>query len=245
MSAAARAMRRLGARLLSALELPDSEAGVVPAIGAALERVRGRPVRLHAVPFPPGIASGLWIDRATHDVIAYERHTDLEHQLVIIGHEIWHMFEEHDGAPTAHGPAASRAAEQRVPDAVRALVAAVCADDPAGEPPGTRTDLRLHIALRAEHTRNTRTTATPQNTRTTENTRTTKDTQSTQSTPHPRTAENTGHTAAGRHEEEAEYFGYRFATGVREALAQARMAADPAHLAGRIQVSMAHRIRHS
>ncbi|ANH92464.1 MULTISPECIES: hypothetical protein [unclassified Streptomyces] len=226
-------MRRLSARLLSALELPDSEAGVVPAIGAALERVRGRPVRLHAVPFPPGIASGLWIDRATHDVIAYERHTDLEHQLVIIGHEIWHMFEEHDGAPTAHGPAASRAAEQRVPDAVRALVAAVCADDPAGEPPGTRTDLRLHIALRAERTQNTRT---PQSTRATENI---------QGTPRTRAAENAGHTAAGRHEEEAEYFGYRFATGVREALAQARTAADPAHLAGRIQVSMAHRIRRS
>ncbi|MFF0963846.1 hypothetical protein ACWDQO_04750 [Streptomyces sp. NPDC003703] len=227
MSAGARAMRRLSARLLSALELPDSEAGVIPAIGAALERVRGRPVRLHAVPFPPGIASGLWIDRASHDVIAYERHTDLEHQLVIIGHEIWHMFEEHDGAPTAHGPAASRAAEQQVPDAVRALVAAVCADDPSGEPPGTRTDLRLHVALRAERTRS------PQNSRNSQSTRST------------RTAENTGHTAAGRHEEEAEYFGYRFATGVREALAQARTAADPAHLAGRIQVSMAHRIRRS
>ncbi|EYT80049.1 hypothetical protein CF54_27695 [Streptomyces sp. Tu 6176] len=223
-------MRRLSARLLSALELPDSEAGVVPAIGAALERVRGRPVRLHAVPFPPGIASGLWIDRASHDVIAYERHTDLEHQLVIIGHEIWHMFEEHDGAPTAHGPAASRAAEQQVPDAVRALVAAVCADDPSGEPPGTRTDLRLHVALRAERTR------TPQNS---QNTRSTRSTRTAGNT------ENAENTAAGRHEEEAEYFGYRFATGVREALTQARTAADPAHLAGRIQVSMAHRIRRS
>jgi hypothetical protein len=44
---------------------------------------------------------------------------------------------------------------------------------------------------------------------------------------------------------EAEGFGLRFATDVLVALAEARTAADPHQLAGRIQASMAHRVRRS
>jgi hypothetical protein len=194
-------MRRLSARLVAALDLSDSEDDVIPGIRRAVEQVRGRPVRMHPVAFPPEIASGLWIDRTTHDVIAYERQTDLEHQLVIIGHEVWHMFEGHCGSLTAHGPAASRAAEERVLGGVRHVVAAICEADPAELPLADQMDLGLHVALRADD------------------------------------------PSAVRHEEEAEYFGYRFATGVREAMAEARSLADPELLAGRIQVSMVHRIR--
>lgn len=150
MSSPARAMRRLTARLLTALELPDGDEDLLPAVGRAVEQVRGRPVRLHAVPFPPDIASGLWIQRPSHDVIAYEAHTDLEHQLVIIGHEVWHLFEGHCRSLTAHGPAASRAGDGGAADAVRDVVAAVCAADGAGAPPERPLDVSLHVALRAD-----------------------------------------------------------------------------------------------
>jgi hypothetical protein len=195
-------MRRLGSRLFAALDVPDSDDTLLPAVGRAVAQVRGRPVRLHAVAFPPELASGLWIDRAGQDVIAYERNTDLDHQLVIIGHEVWHMFEGHCGSPTAHGPAASRALGDALPDALRELVAGICADGSAGTPE-ERMDLGFHIALRADD------------------------------------------PAVVRQEEEAEFFGYRFATGVREALAEARSLADPERLEGRIRVSLVHRIRGS
>ncbi|MET9078228.1 hypothetical protein ABZX95_40245 [Streptomyces sp. NPDC004232] len=196
-------MRRLSAQLLAALDAPESDDALIPAVGKAIEQVRGRRVRLRAVAFPPEIASGLWIDRASHDVIAYEQNTDLDHQLVIIGHEVWHMFEGHCGSLTAHGPAASRAVDERAPGSVRDVVAAICEADPADLLPAEQMDLGLHVALRADD------------------------------------------PSAVHHEEEAEFFGYRFATGVREALAEARSLADPEHLAGRIQVSMVHRIRGS
>ncbi|QLJ00692.1 toxin-antitoxin system, toxin component [Streptomyces sp. NEAU-sy36] len=203
MSAGTRAMRRLGSRLFAALDVPGGDDTLLPAVGRAVTQVRGRPVRLHAVAFPPELASGLWIDRAGQDVIAYERNTDLDHQLVIIGHEVWHMFEGHCGSLTAHGPAASRALGDGMPDALRDLVAGVCDEggDGSAATPGERMDLGFHIALRADD------------------------------------------PAVVRQEEEAEFFGYRFATGVREALAEARSLADPERLEGRIRVSLVHRIR--
>lgn len=208
-------MRRLGSRLLAALDVPDSDDTLLPAVGEAVTRVRGRPVRLHAVAFPPELASGLWIDRAGQDVIAYERNTDLDHQLVIIGHEVWHMFEGHCGSLTAHGPAASRALGEGMPDALRELVAGICDDGSAGTPGEERMDLGLHVALRA-------------------------DAQADDPAGDP-----AGDPAVVRQEEEAEFFGYRFATSVREALAEARSLADPERLEGRIQVSLVHRIRGS
>ncbi|GGW60283.1 hypothetical protein GCM10010503_41960 [Streptomyces lucensis JCM 4490] len=194
-------MRRLSARLFAAVVAPDGDEDVVAAVGRAVEQVRGRPVRLHAVAFPPEIASGLWIDRASHDVIAYEENTDLDHQLVIIGHEVWHMFEGHCGSLTGHGPAASRAGEGQMPGALRTVVASICDADPAGPPSVEQTDTGLHVALRADD------------------------------------------PDVVRHEEEAEFFGYRFATGMKEALAEARSLADPELLADRIRVSMVHRFR--
>ncbi|QHC27755.1 hypothetical protein [Streptomyces sp. HF10] len=92
MSAAARAMRRLSARLLESLPTPDGDADLIPLLGQALTTVRGRKVRLPAAAFPPVTASGLWVDRTSHDQILYEENTDPEHQLVVIGHEAWHMF---------------------------------------------------------------------------------------------------------------------------------------------------------
>ncbi|QOV40239.1 toxin-antitoxin system, toxin component [Streptomyces ferrugineus] len=159
-------------------------------------------MRLRSIPFPPGIASGVWVDRASHDLIGYEQNTDPAHQLVIIGHEAWHMFQGHCSSLTAHGAAAARSEESQPPDALAQLVALIAETDGAELSPTTSMDASLHFAARA-----------------------------------------------GAHENEdeveAELFGYRFATDVQVALTEARTAADPDQLAGRIQASMAHRVRRS
>ncbi|MFE2581399.1 hypothetical protein [Streptomyces sp. NPDC059378] len=148
---AAREMRRLSNQLVQCLQLPACDADLITAIGEAVNRVRGRPVRLYAVPFPPDVANGVWIDREGHDVIAYEKHADLEHQVVIIGHEIWHMMQGHCGLLTDHGPMASRALTGDVARA-QELVTAICMTDDARH----TADQTMHVqtsiqfALRAD-----------------------------------------------------------------------------------------------
>lgn len=193
-------MRQLSAQLVRNLQLPTGEQDVIPALGQALTRLRERPVRLRKAAFPPGIASGLWVDRTSHDLIAFEENTDPEHQLVIIGHEAWHMFQGHCSSETAHGPAASRAEVAEVTDALAQLVAAVSQADETDLLPSARTDAALHFAARAD-------------------------------------------ARQPEEELEAELFGFRFATDVQAALAQARLSIDPHNLAGRIQSCMAHRVR--
>ncbi|MEH0424707.1 toxin-antitoxin system, toxin component [Streptomyces sp. B21-083] len=143
-------MRRLSSQLLVSLEPPDDDEGVLPAIGRALSDVRGRPVRLRSWAFPPTTVSGLWIDRDGHDVIAYEENTDPEHQLVIIGHETWHMFQGHCGSHTAPGPAASRALGKDAATALKDLAALVSDADDVALPKAERTDAVLHIAARTD-----------------------------------------------------------------------------------------------
>ncbi|MFF8960141.1 toxin-antitoxin system, toxin component [Streptomyces sp. NPDC014894] len=150
MSTAARSMRQLSARLVRHLRTPADEGDVIPAIGEVLTQVRGRPVRLRKAAFPPGTASGLWVDRTGHDLIAYEENTDPEHQLVIIGHEAWHMFQGHCGNATAHGPAASRAAEYEPAGALADLAAEIARADDAEGDPATRRDAALQFAARAD-----------------------------------------------------------------------------------------------
>lgn len=143
-------MRHLSAQLVSNLQPPASEQDVIPAIGQALTRLRGRPVRLRKAALPPGIASGLWADRTSHDLIAYEENTDPEHQLVITGHEAWHMFQGHCGSPTANGPAASRGQEKETATTLAELVAAISEADETAPPSTARTDAALHFAARAD-----------------------------------------------------------------------------------------------
>ncbi|MEV5546495.1 hypothetical protein AB0L35_10215 [Streptomyces sp. NPDC052309] len=147
------------------------------------------------------MASGLWVDRTSHDLIAYEENTDPEHQLVIIGHEAWHMFQGHCGSATAHGPAASRAAEDNdMTGALAELVAAVSRADDMSLPPTAPMDAALHFAARSD-------------------------------------------ARQIQEELDAERFGFRFATDVQAALTEARTSGDTHNLAGRIQASMAHRVR--
>ncbi|WP_432193724.1 toxin-antitoxin system, toxin component [Streptomyces sp. bgisy027] len=90
-------MRRLCGELIAELELP---APVAPgmlyrALCDAMSRRRGRPVHFRTAAFPAGTASGLWLDMADQDLVVIEERTAPDHQLVILGHELWHMKAGH------------------------------------------------------------------------------------------------------------------------------------------------------
>lgn len=150
MSTGPRGMRRLSTRLVRNLKPPAGDGDVIPAIGQALSRVRGRSVRLRSVAFPPATASGLWVDRTSHDLIAYEENTDREHQLVIIGHEAWHMFQGHCASVTHHGSGASRAGVIQEIDALTKLTSVISEVVNADLLPTGRMDAALHVATRTD-----------------------------------------------------------------------------------------------
>ncbi|MER7571103.1 toxin-antitoxin system, toxin component [Streptomyces sp. NPDC126514] len=101
-------MHRLCGELVGELELPAPAhpADLYGALCAAMARRRGRPVRFRTAAFPAGTASGLWLDMADQDLVVIEERTAPDHQLVILGHELWHMKAGHsahhvDGAAVA------------------------------------------------------------------------------------------------------------------------------------------------
>ncbi|GGW95367.1 hypothetical protein GCM10010297_16430 [Streptomyces malachitofuscus] len=139
-------MRKLSARLVSGLRPLTGDTDVVPAMGRALSQVRGRPVRLRSAVFPPATASGVWVDRTDHDLIVYEENTSPEHQLVIIGHEAWHMFAGHG---TYHG-AVTRAAGTEAAQGLTGFVAAVAEAARTDLSPVQPMDAGLHFAARTD-----------------------------------------------------------------------------------------------
>ncbi|MFR9799392.1 toxin-antitoxin system, toxin component [Streptomyces sp. MS06] len=102
-------MRRLCGELVGELNLPAPAppGDLHAALCGAMSRRRGRPVRFRTAPFPVGTASGLWLDLADQDLVVVEERTAPDHQLVILGHELWHMWAGHrthrgdEGAPAA------------------------------------------------------------------------------------------------------------------------------------------------
>ncbi|HET9379959.1 MAG TPA: toxin-antitoxin system, toxin component [Streptomyces sp.] len=90
-------MRRLCGELVGELTLgaPAPPADLYGALCEAMSRRRGRPVRFRTAAFPPGTASGLWLDMADQDLVVIEERTAPDHQLVILGHELWHMTAGH------------------------------------------------------------------------------------------------------------------------------------------------------
>ncbi|MFP1628830.1 toxin-antitoxin system, toxin component [Streptomyces sp. 5K101] len=90
-------MRRLCAELVAGIDLPApaAPADLYRALCDGMSRHRGRPVRYRMASFPPGTASGLWLDMAEQDLIVIEERTPPDHQLVILGHELWHMKAGH------------------------------------------------------------------------------------------------------------------------------------------------------
>ncbi|MFJ4682207.1 toxin-antitoxin system, toxin component [Streptomyces sp. NPDC091377] len=92
-------MRRLCGELVAELTLPApaSPPELYAALCGAMGRRRGRPVQFRTAAFPQNTASGLWIDLADLDLVVVEERTAPDHQLVILGHELWHMAAGHSG----------------------------------------------------------------------------------------------------------------------------------------------------
>ncbi|MEU5163739.1 toxin-antitoxin system, toxin component [Streptomyces sp. NPDC020875] len=90
-------MRRLCGELVAAIDLPApaEPADLYAALCAGMSAQRGRPVLFRTAVFPPGTASGLWLDMTEQDLIVIEERTAPDHQLVILGHELWHMKAGH------------------------------------------------------------------------------------------------------------------------------------------------------
>ncbi|MFJ3304150.1 toxin-antitoxin system, toxin component [Streptomyces sp. NPDC086549] len=92
-------MRKLCGELVGELTLPAPARpdDLYTALCDAMSRRRGRPVQFRTAVFPPGTASGLWLDMTDQDLIVVEERTAPDHQLVILGHELWHMTADHTG----------------------------------------------------------------------------------------------------------------------------------------------------
>ncbi|MCN9241563.1 toxin-antitoxin system, toxin component [Streptomyces sp. RY43-2] len=103
-------MRRLCGELVSELSLPApaEPADLYAALCDGMSRRRGRPVRFRTTAFPPGTASGLWLDMTDQDLVVIEERTAPGHQLVILGHELWHMDAGHHGHDVAGAAVAAR-----------------------------------------------------------------------------------------------------------------------------------------
>ncbi|MFD8733892.1 toxin [Streptomyces sp. NPDC059618] len=107
-----REMRRLADALVDPIRArpPADPEELFAALVASVNQWRGREVLVHRAAFPPHTATGLWLDRDTHDDIIVEERTAVWHQIVILGHEVWHMSQG-DAAPP-HRLNASAGAQQ-------------------------------------------------------------------------------------------------------------------------------------
>ncbi|MFF0735940.1 hypothetical protein ACFYVK_30495 [Streptomyces chartreusis] len=89
------------------------------------------------------------MDRTNHDLIVFEENTDPEHQIVIIGHEAWHMFQGH-GSHGTHGPSASRAASGDAGAKLTDFVTAIAQATRTRVSPDQVMDVALHFAARTD-----------------------------------------------------------------------------------------------
>ena len=96
-----------------ALPAPAEPADLYAALCDAMSRRRGRPVQFRTAAFPPGTASGLWLDMADQDLVVIEERTAPDHQLVILGHELWHMKAGHCGHHVEGAAVAARLLQRR------------------------------------------------------------------------------------------------------------------------------------
>ncbi|WP_327357831.1 toxin-antitoxin system, toxin component [Streptomyces sp. NBC_01304] len=102
-------MRSLRSALVDSIVLPApaTPKALFDSLCTTLSERRARPVRWRAVVFPLRTVSGLWMGLEDRDLIAVERNADPLLQLMIFGHEVWHMEAGHCGG---HGEGASIAA---------------------------------------------------------------------------------------------------------------------------------------
>ncbi|MGX1267984.1 toxin-antitoxin system, toxin component [Streptomyces phaeoluteigriseus] len=104
-------MADLGAAVVATVDLPAEPRAVFNALCDAMSARRdGRPVILSIRPFPANSTTGLWLDMVDQDVIVVEENLTPDHQLVVLGHELWHMHAGHCGHDLGGASVAARAA---------------------------------------------------------------------------------------------------------------------------------------
>ncbi|MEV7501590.1 toxin-antitoxin system, toxin component family protein [Streptomyces sp. NPDC093018] len=108
------AMRSLAGELAAAVrarpEAPDGVRGLCRALCEEMSALRGgRPLELRFERFPDEIeVTGLWVEFADFDLVIVEDRAEDVQQLVILGHELWHLHAGHRHHHLA-GDAAARA----------------------------------------------------------------------------------------------------------------------------------------
>ncbi|MFZ4189774.1 toxin [Streptomyces pseudogriseolus] len=101
-------MRRLADALIDPIRVrvPADPEVLFEALVASVSAWRGREVHVHRAAFPPHTASGLWLERDTHDDVVVDERAAVWHQIVILCHEVWHMNRRpaDEAAPTDGRP---------------------------------------------------------------------------------------------------------------------------------------------
>ncbi|MFI5976940.1 toxin-antitoxin system, toxin component family protein [Streptomyces sp. NPDC051452] len=111
------AMRSLAGDLAAAVRARPGTPGGVGELGRALcEEMSvlrgGRPVELRFERFPDEIeVTGLWVEFADFDLVIVEERAEAVQQLVILGHELWHLHAGHRHHHLAESAAARAFAE--------------------------------------------------------------------------------------------------------------------------------------
>ncbi|MGW6294787.1 toxin [Streptomyces sp. NPDC055058] len=99
-------MRRLADALIDPIRVavPADPEDLFDALVASVSAWRGRDVVVHRAAFPPHTASGLWLDRESHDDVVVDERAAVWHQIVILCHEVWHMHRRGLDPSPAAGP---------------------------------------------------------------------------------------------------------------------------------------------
>ncbi|MFD8735512.1 toxin-antitoxin system, toxin component [Streptomyces sp. NPDC059618] len=102
----------LGRVLGRRIDTPVGVRELADALCAEMSRRRGgRPVQLRFERFPDEIeVTGLWMEFSDFDLVVVEERAETVQQLVILGHELWHMKEGHRDHHVDGATAVARAA---------------------------------------------------------------------------------------------------------------------------------------
>ncbi|MFD8519311.1 toxin [Streptomyces capillispiralis] len=103
-------MRRLADALIDPIQVavPADPEVLFDALVASVSAWRGREVVVHRASFPPHTASGLWLERESHDDVVVDERAAVWHQIVIFCHEVWHMSRRPSGTGEGLRPVAAR-----------------------------------------------------------------------------------------------------------------------------------------
>ncbi|MHC3472149.1 toxin-antitoxin system, toxin component family protein [Streptomyces sp. 7R007] len=149
-------MRALTADLAAALRARPCPPADVRAVCAALceemsARRAGRPVELRFERFPDEIqVTGMWVEFQHFDLVIVEERAEGVQQLVILGHELWHMHAGHAHHHPVAPVAANALAGRPDWDSVALTVAARDGSREADEAEADDFGHRLAAALRPQ-----------------------------------------------------------------------------------------------